>query len=75
MNILLYKEYEYKSKNGKMNKFKTMIGIYPDAQCAKFMISKMEPKLLKGEQLGTEETDMPLYPENQKVREYVIQDN
>jgi hypothetical protein len=52
-----------------------MIGIYPDVQCAKFMISKMEPKLLKGEQIGTEETDMPLYPENQKVREYVIQDN
>tara|TARA_R110002051_G_scaffold181928_1_gene251496 strand:- start:62 stop:289 length:228 start_codon:yes stop_codon:yes gene_type:complete len=75
MNILLYKEYEYKSKNGKMNQFKTMIGIYPDVQSARFMASKVEPKLLKGEQIGTEETNKPLYPINQKVREYAIQDN
>jgi len=72
MNMLVYMEYEYKSKNGNMNKFKTMIGIYPTMQAARFIVSKIEPKLSNGEKIGIEETDRSIYPENQKVEEYVI---
>jgi|19_taG_2_1085344.scaffolds.fasta_scaffold138775_2 hypothetical protein len=82
MNWLVYVEYGYKSKNGKMNMFKTMIGIYPTIQAARFIVSKIESKLIRQlgikylsrgrEKIGIEETDRSIYPENQKVEEYVI---
>lgn len=74
MNVLVYMKYMYPTKNGSMNDFKTILGIYPSMREARFIASRVEPKLNDGEKIGLEYTDRNLYPETSyKVTEYVIQ--
>jgi hypothetical protein len=74
MNVLVYMKYMYPTKNGNMNEFKTILGIYPSMREARFIASRVKPKLNDSEKIGLAYTDRNLYPETSyKVTEYVIQ--